>query len=889
MTAKNNVSTITGRKGARRHFTLIVVVLSMAVAIIAIDILRKYIYPTLSAYLPAWLAHVVLGVITILSLVLPILLVLSKLKSSFIVSQLIGSVHLAQQGIEFDETFAECVLNKLQDLFYAFDGVGRLLCWNRAVTEATGYTDEEIGSMHCWDFFVKDDIIRIFKGVEEVWATGTCNRLEARLRTKDGRLVDYQFDGLLLKDDEGNPLVAYGTGRDMTEQKAAQAEIKKLSTAVEQSPASIIITDTNGTIEYVNDRFTAITGYTSEEAIGENPRLLKSGHTSCEEYQDLWQTITSGKEWRGEFLNKKKDGETYWESVYISPMTDEQGNVVHFLGVKEDITQRKLVERQLKEAKEAAENASRVKSEFLANMSHEIRTPMNGVIGMTELLLDTELDGEQRDFAKAVSGSAKALLTIIDDILDFSKVEAGQLEIENIPFDLRATIEEVAAVLAPKIDPAHVELIIHYDPETPRILIGDPNRIRQVLINLANNAIKFTEKGHVLISISSQEQDDGNLTVQFEVEDTGIGIPPDKLDHVFGKFTQADTSTSRKYGGTGLGLAICKQLVELMGGEVGVRSELDKGSCFWFNLGLPVHESNYDIEIPSGSLSEVRILVVDDHELNRKIFQQQLERWNIENDTCNSGQEALERLREARAKNRPYHMAILDYQMPHMNGLDLAKAIKDDPQLKNTILVMASSVGKHNKQAQLNRVGLAAYLIKPVSQSLLMNTLVSAWDMNVAVAAHQSDSESSGNDAVQKEQKRKPDKFDAHILVAEDHPVNRKLAVAMLQNAGCRVDTAVNGIEVLKKLETQSYDMILMDCQMPEMDGYEATVKIRQRESSDQRTLIVAMTANAMQGDRQKCIDAGMDDYIAKPINKVKFFELLHKYLNKEQLEPTIA
>ncbi|MBN1437464.1 MAG: response regulator [Sedimentisphaerales bacterium] len=887
MTERNKASTITGKKGSRRHFTLIVVVLSMAVAITAFVILHRYFYTTLSVYLPTWLTYVALGFMTILGLVAPVLFLLSKLKSSFIVSQLIGSVHLSQHGMEFDEAFAERVLDELQDVFYAFDGVGKILCWNSVIEKVTGYTDEEISTMHCWDFFHKDDAKKIFKGVEEVWRTGRVV-VEARVVTKDGGVVEYEFHGSLLKDDNGNPLIAYGTGRDVSRQKAAQAEIKKLSTAVEQSPASIVITDTDGTIEYVNDRFTEITGYTAEEAIGRNPRLLKSGQTSWKKYQDLWDTITAGKEWRGEFLNKKKNGDTYWESAYVAPMTDEKGNIAHFLSVKEDITQRKLVEKQLQEAKEAAENASRVKSEFLANMSHEIRTPMNGVIGMTELLLDTKLDEEQREFAKSVSGSAKALLTIINDILDFSKIEAGQLDIENIPFDLRATVEEVAAVLAPKIDAANVELIIHYDPKTPRVLVGDPNRIRQILINLTNNAIKFTKKGHVLISITSNDQSDGDFALRFEVEDTGIGIPPDKLDYVFGKFTQADTSTSRKYGGTGLGLAICKQLVELMGGAVGVRSELDKGSCFWFDLTLPVHESNYDIEIPTGSLSNVRILVVDDHELNRKIFHQQLKRWNIENDTCGSGKQALKRLREAQANNRPYHMAILDYQMPSMNGLDLAEAIKGDPQLKNTILIMASSVGKRNKHAQLNRVGLAAYLIKPVSQSLLMNTLVNAWDMNVTVAAHQSNTESASSAVVQNEKRNTKCQFDAHILVAEDHPVNQKLAVAMLRNAGCRVDTAINGIEVLKKLETQSYDMILMDCQMPEMDGYEATAKIRQRQGSDQHALIVAMTANAMEGDRQKCIDAGMDDYIAKPINKDKFFELLYKYLKDKRLEPAV-
>lgn len=729
---------------------------------------------------------------------------------------------------------------------------------------------------------------------------------EVKARHKDGTIfpMELAVNNFKINDE----VMFVGSLRDISERKNAEKQLhdseERFQLAIEGANDGIWDwMDITKDEEYWSPQFKKLLGYEDHELKASYSEFASRLHPDDVEptKKAVEENFINNVPFNMEYRLKHKSGEYRWFRVKATTVRDESGKPVRMVGSIRDVTARKAAEEkvqeyalqmekksmELKAAKEQAEQATKLKSEFLANMSHEIRTPMNGVIGMNNLLLDTELNATQRSYAETSINSAESLLQVINDILDFSKIEAGKIELENIPFDLQLLCEEVCEMMSFKAHEKKLELLLSYSPDSPQYVIGDPGRVRQILFNLLNNALKFTENGHVLLSITSSKKGE-KIKFHFDVEDTGIGIPADKTDLIFNKFSQADQSTARKFGGTGLGLSICRELSYMMGGDIGVNSTYGVGSTFWFNIVLnPDKNIGTELSTPKeNTLKGLRILVADDNKVARTIVRKQLEPYNVEIIEAENGKHALS-IFESDTK---FDIAILDYMMPLMNGIELANIMKGNSKTSSIPLLITTSAPGRGDKVNMEAAGFAGYLTKPLASNNLRDAISVIVDAKRSgkeipiVTQHNLKEARAG-----KYKKTISDlKFhNVHILLAEDNPVNQLVARKMLEKYNLSITIMNNGDEAVKELKEHNFDLILMDCQMPLMDGYEATGIIRKLEiyQKRERTPIIALTANAMAGDNDKCFEAGMDDYISKPLRQSDLERVLIKWLPNDKLD----
>ena len=674
--------------------------------------------------------------------------------------------------------------------------------------------------------------------------------------------------------------------------ETAQRGERRLRVIMDQIPVTISYIDAELHYRYVNRAQEQWLGRRADEVVGHPVRELVDDEVWADISPRLLEAL-KGHHVPLERHRIDRNGNPVWHSGRHVPDVNDEGQVVGVYTVFFDITQRAVAERQLREreaelraAKEAAENASRAKSEFLANMSHEIRTPMNGVLGLTELLLETPLDAQQRPFVETVRSSGESLMSIINDILDFSKIEAGKLETETLDFDLYQSVEDVVQLLAPRAHAKHLEIACRIDERLPHAVRGDPYRLRQVLANLIGNAIKFTEDGEVLIDV--QPQDD--WTLRFAVHDTGIGIAPEVRSRLFQAFEQADGSTTRRFGGTGLGLAISRSLVDLMGGRIGAESTPGEGSTFWFTLPLVPATSLPAVPSPA-HLAGQRVLVVDDNATNRDILEHHVGAAGMRSALATNGREALAALREAHAAGDAFEVALVDMKMPLMDGLELAAAVRADAALAGTRIVLVTSLHSTDEVARARQVGVGAYLSKPVRRQELYRALAQC-------LSDEADAAGAGSAAgapQPAEAAASLPRLRARVLLAEDNGVNQVVARNMLKVLGCEFHIVPNGQEALAALHEGHYDLVLMDCQMPVMDGYAATRAIRAMEADAAakagatgkpaaRVPIIALTANALVGDAETCLASGMDAHLAKPYTREQLARMLERWLPADRV-----
>jgi len=758
-------------------------------------------------------------------------------------------------------------LDAFPDAFIELDAGGVITAWNARAEALFGWPAAQAIGLNFYQSIGSPNNPQFTEQVARVLLDTPPNstspaRIEVQGQCRDGNQLPLELTFFPTQRGGSNRIGIFA--RDISLRKHLEQDAQdRLLSLVNQFGEEYFETDLRGTYTFANTRFSGYFGVQSgADLVGKNFR----DHTKPEDvpiFKECFREVYMTGERRRQEYSVVMDGRQIYVEHTISLKRDSNGQPVGFMVLSRDVTERKLSQIQLAKAMQAAEAASKAKSEFLANMSHEIRTPLNGVIGTLDLARDTGLTEEQRELLDMASASANALLGVINDILDFSKIEAGKLEFESIEFEVREVVAEALRSLALRAHQKGLELAYDVAADTPRVLIGDPVRIMQVLLNLVGNAIKFTERGEVTLRVTCppQKSAPGQAQVHFAVTDTGIGIPADKQKVIFDAFAQADSSTTRRYGGTGLGLAISSHLVQRMGGELCLDSESGKGSTFHFCLKFATAASMDTEFAPSAEqLRGLSALIVDDNETNRLILEKLLGSWGMIPATADSAPRALELMHRAAEQGTPFRVVLTDCRMPDVDGFELVEQIRAAAPLSAVSIMMLTSDDYHHSAARCREMGIGKYLIKPVKQSELLAALcalLQSTDAHRRILPYRP----RGGEPAQRSSQ-------LEVLLAEDNPINQKVAAKMLEKLGHRVTIAGNGRQAIAQLDQNAFDLVFMDVQMPEMDGPAAATAIRKAEQGAERHVpIVALTAHAMSGDRQFCIDAGMDDYLSKPID----------------------
>ena len=736
-------------------------------------------------------------------------------------------------------------------------------------TETLGWSDSELRSRPMIAFVHPDDRQATLDERARLAQGGTTVAFVNRYAIKGGGWRWLDWNTRFVPEEQ----LIYATARDVTDRKAAEAQARFQAHLLDAVGDAIVTTDLSGTIIYWGPGAEKLYGWSAKETVGRGIMDVIPAVPAPDPAQSaaILSRLARGEPYTGIMELGRSDGSTFQAEVTDTPVLDDAGQMVAIIGISSDVSEREEAHAQVQRARDQALEASLMKSHFLANMSHEIRTPMNGVLGMAELLLDTDLDARQRDYAETVRSSGDALLAIINDILDLSKIEAGRMGLEAIDFDLPTVIEETAELLAGAAHAKGLELVVDVADDMPAVR-GDPNRLRQILTNLLGNALKFTSRGHVAVSARITGATEGAVTVRIEVDDSGIGLDPEVATRIFEPFVQADASTTRRYGGTGLGLAITVQLIDLMGGEYDMESLLGAGSSFWFTVTLPRASVGDARPVAAARhLAGTKALVIVDDAVNRAVLRRYMVGWGMDVEVASSGDTALDLACSAAAADVPFDVVLRDRRVPVIHSEGLAEASGADPGTAGIPTVVLLSPGDDGDLSRFPTEKGATTLTKPVRRERLLRCLQDL------LAGRVSDERSDGMAAASGGQGA----YRGRVLLAEDNLINQKVAVAMLEGGGYTVDVAPDGRRAVLALQARHYDVVLMDCQMPEMDGYEAAVAIRAAEGTGRRTPIIAMTAGAMQENRDRARTAGMDDFLAKPVKKADVLAAVGRWVSE--------
>jgi PAS domain S-box-containing protein len=774
-------------------------------------------------------------------------------------------------------SYYRVLLENVPDALFVLNTEWKITFANTWAEEIFGYSREDLDLRGLADLLIQPT--QAMPKIQEITLLppdGQGRSVECFARHQSGNILPVEISAVRSQTSQGTMIMV--SVREISTRKEAEQTMRKLSHAVRFSSAMTIIADRNGCIEYVNRKFIEVTGFAEEDVCGQQMVKFYRTDSTNNAYEKLWETVTAGKEWQGELQACRKENQDYWARMLVAPVQEDNGDLSSVVVMQEDITVQKHYERSLHEAMKVAKAANAAKSEFLANMSHEIRTPLNAVIGLAQLCIQTCLNPQQRDYLDKIASSAQSLLGIINDILDFSKIEANKLELEKTNFSLDSVFNNVSTMLSIQALEKNIELLFEIPPSLPEQLVGDPLRLGQILTNLTNNAVKFTERGEVVIAIEELERATDITRLRFTVRDTGIGIPAEQLSQLFQSFTQVDSSTTRKYGGTGLGLVISKRFVEMMGGEIRVQSTVHQGTSFSFELSLRMASSYPVSRQMIANCRKLRALIVDDNRTSCLILEQQLQALELQTEAVHSGEEALRRVGRG-----AFDLVLIDWRLGGgMDGIRTAKLIGSELELKKLPkILLVTAYGRDDLWPQAQQAGVGGMLIKPIQKPALYAALNNLLQPNA---------ELDGTDFFQSNKMAEPDLSKIHgsrILLVEDNELNQQLATELLRQRNFVVDVALNGQEVLNVLRRQSYDLILMDVQMPVMDGYEATRFLR-RLPQFKELPIIAMTANALHTDREQALEVGMNDHIPKPIELQLLLSKLLQWIPPKKSETTV-